>query len=621
MGDELLNYFHHELTFLRQMGAEFGGKYPKIARRLVLEEDKCEDPHVERLIEAFAFLTARIHRKLDDELPEVTGSLLSVLYPHYLAPVPSMSVVQFVLDSEQAKLQTGQTIPRDSMLSSRPVDGHPCRFRTCYPVTIWPVELVSARFEPLGRFTPHADTARTVLRLELRTLGDLPFSELHEKSLEGEDRVINRLRFYLQGEGQLVYGLYELVLNNALQLELRPGPGSQKKTSVPILLQPSCLRPLGFERHEGMLPYTDRSFMGYRLLQEYFTFPEKFLFFDLCGLERAARAGFGHTLEVLIYCNREFSLEKNVNAQTFRLNCTPIVNLFSQLAEPIRLTHTQTEYHVVPDVTRQTAAEVYSIDDVTGTAPRDERPIPFQPFYSVKHALERDLQHTFWHASRGQSQKKDDEGTEVYLTLVDLEFNAASPDVETVNVYTTCTNRDLPARLPFGNPEGDFQLEGAGLFSSIRCLKKPTPTLRPALRRGVQWGLISHLSLNHLSLLEREGGGGPEALQEILKLYDFADSSVTRRQIAGINHIAARRVFRPLSSALGSVFARGLEVSVEFDEQQYVGSGVFLFASVLERFLGLYASINSFSQLVASTRQREGLLKQWPPRAGEQIVL
>lgn len=619
MNDELLSYYERELTFLRQMGAEFAEKYPKVAGRLILEAEKCEDPHVERLIEAVAFLTGRIQCKLDDQLPEITESLLGILYPHYLAPIPSMSIVQFLLDPEQAMLQTGQTIPRGSMLYSKPVAGNPCRFRTCYPVTVWPIEVASARFEPPPSAGLRGESVRTVLKISLRTLGGVPVAELREKISETEMRPFSRVRFFLQGEGPLVYGLYELIFNNAIQVELRTG--NPQNPAAPVSLDANCLRPVGFDREEGMLPYPDRSFLGYRFLTEYFAFPDKYLFFDVCELDRAARISSGELLEIWIYLNREFSLEKSVNAQTFRLHCTPIVNLFRQVAEPIQLTHLKTEYRVVPDVHQQSATEVYSVDVVTSAAAYDQTPIYYQPFYSFKHGTDKERPRTFWHASRRASERKDDEGTEVYLSLVDLDFNPSQPDVPTLIVRTTSFNRDLPARLPFGSAGGDFQLEGPGLFTGIRCLKKPTPTLRPPLRRGVQWRLISHLSLNYLSFLERETDQEPHAIQEILRLYDYADSAATRQQIAGITRAAARRAYRIVGSSLATGFAHGVEVTVEFDEQMFVGSGVFLLASVLERFLALHTSVNSFSQMVAATKQREGILKRWPARAGEQIVV
>jgi type VI secretion system protein ImpG len=570
-------------------------------------------------MEGFAFLAARIHRKLDDELPEITESLLSVLYPHYLAPVPSMSVAQFLLDPAQARLQTGQTIPRESTLATRPVDGVPCRFRTCYPVTVWPVELMAAGFEPPARLGPVGNSIRTVLRLRLRVIDGLPFADLRQKISPTEIRPLERLRFFLQGEGQVVYDLYELLFNNLVRVELRST--KTRNAPAPVVLPVGCLEPVGFGRDEGMLPYTDRSFMGYRLLQELFSFPEKFLFLDICELNRCGKVGESDTVEVWLCFDREFAHEKAVNAQTFRLNCTPVTNLFRQVAEPIQLTHTRHEYRVVPDVRRQMATEVYSVDEVLCVSPHLEKPILLRPFYSYKHAAHQKEERSFWHASRRASERKDDTGTEVYLTLMDLDFNPSLPGIDTLTVRTTCTNRDLPARLPFGAREGDFQLEGPGIFQSIRCLKKPTPTLRPSLRRGAHWRLISHLSLNYLSLLQSENGKGPEALQEILKLYDFADSSATRRQIAGITGVSARRVFRVVGSALRTGFTRGVEISLELDEQQYVGTGVFLFATVLEHFFALYSSMNSFTQLVLTTQQREGIVHRWPPKAGEQIVL
>ncbi len=604
MSEDLLPYYERELTFLRQMGAEFAAKYPKIAARLLLEADKCEDPHVERLIQAAAFLGARIHRKLDDDFPEITDALLGVLYPHYLAPIPSMSIVQFVPDPEQGSLASAQRIERGAMLYSQPVGGTPCRFRTCYPVTLWPIEVTSARFDSPDRVGP-APKAVGVIRLGIRCLGGATFSELG----------LDRLRFFLHGESQLAYALYALLFNNTTQVQLRPG--ADQKGLQPLALSAGCLQAVGFGPDEGMLPYAPRSFLGYRLLQEYFSFPEKFLFFDLCELERAARAGFKDTMEVAIFLDQMPKLEQPIDPGTFRLGCTPIVNLFDQIAEPIRVGQTQTEYRVVPDVRRQDATEVYAIEEVTSASPHLSEPIRLEPFYSFKHAVDRERQKAFWYAARRPSPKKGDGGTEVYLSLVDLNFQPTLPAIETLTIHTTSLNRDLPGKLPFGGERGDFELEGAAPLSRIRCLTKPTPTSRPPLRRGGRWRLLSHLSLNYLSIAE----GGRDALQEILTLYDFSDSPVIRQQIAGILSVSSRRVVGRAASMPWNGFCRGLEVTIEFDEEKYVGSGLFLFASVLEKFLGLYASLNSFSQLVARTQQRKEPLKRWPPRAGQQILL
>lgn len=606
MADDLLTYYERELSFVRQMGAEFAAKYPKIAARLLLESDASEDPHVERLIQAFAFLAARVHHKLDDEFPEITESLLNVLYPHYLAPVPSMSILQFVLDPDQGRLTSGYEIPKDATLYSQPVDGSPCRFRTCYPVKLWPLQVDTAALESVdSRLGVLPRAALGLVRIELHCLGGIKFAELE----------LDRVRFFLHGESALTHGLYELIFNNVVEVRLRSG--NQKDPIRDIVLPASCLQLVGFGPDEGLLRYGPRSFLGYRLMQEYFSFPDKFLFFDLTGLDRAVRAKFGEQLEIYILVNRLPRFDQPVTRETFRLGCSPVVNLFSQTAEPLRLSHAQTEYQVFPDIRRQHSTEVYSVDSVISTAPGSEETVEFEPFYSFKHALERETEQAFWYASRRPSAKKGDNGTEVYLSFVDLNFRPALPATETLVIHTTCSNRDLPGKLPFGGDRGEFELEGAAPLSRIRCLRKPTETLRVPLRRGTQWRIISHLALNYLSLCD----GGRESLQEILKIYDFADSSSVRQQISGIVGLSSRQVVGRPRSMPWNGFCRGLEVTLEFDEEKFIGSGVFLFAAVLEKFFGLYTSVNSFTQLVTKTRQREELLKRWPPRAGEQILL
>ncbi|MEW6730067.1 MAG: type VI secretion system baseplate subunit TssF [Acidobacteriota bacterium] len=629
MRDELLGYYECELAFLRQLGAEFAQKYPKIAGRLLLEQDKCEDPHVERLLEGFAFLAGRLRLKIDDEFPEVTESFLNVLYPHYLAPIPSMSIAQFALDPTQAKLTAGYSIKRNTLLYSRPIQGTPCRFRTCYPVTLWPIEIVSASLESPAPPDSKGMWSEAVIKIRLRCLNNTKLSELKQsdKDLSGEpSKLISSVRFYINGEAKLVYQLYELLFNNCVNIELRSevvkrqGGGSARQP-VPILLAPTSLKTVGFEPDEGMLPYTAQSFIGYRLLTEYFAFPAKFLFFDVTGLELAAQANFGDRFEILIHLRNVTPPSSNVDTNTFQLGCAPIVNLFEKIAEPIQLTQQQYQYHVIPDVHRQMATEIYTIDSVMAVDPSLRKPRTFQSFYSLCHVYEEGQERAFWYATRRPSERQEDTGTEVYLSLVDLDFNPHVPAVETITAHITCTNRDLPGKLPFGEREGDFEVEGAMPLSRVRCLKKPTNTLRPPMRRGAQWRLISHLLLNHLSIVADEQDGQPHALREILQLYDLLDSAATRKQIIGIEKVNSRRAVRQTGERIGTGFVRGIETTIEFNEEQYVGSGIFLFASVLERFLGLYVSMNSFNQLVIRSKQREGNIKRWPPRTGQQILL
>ncbi|HWQ53378.1 MAG TPA: type VI secretion system baseplate subunit TssF [Bryobacteraceae bacterium] len=609
MRDDLLLYYERELTYLRQMGAEFAQKYPKIASRLVLEPDKCEDPHVERLLEAFAFLAARVHLKVDDEFPEITEALLSILYPHYLRPIPAMSVVEMDVDPEQVKPETGLLVQRGAVLNSRPVGGVPCKFRTCYDVTFWPIDVAEADWKSADRLGVKSSESVAAVRLLLKCQGDLTFSKL---SLES-------LRFYLNGESNLTHALYEILCNNCVQIIVRdPNPKSKQR---PVVLPPEMLQPVGFGRDEGMLPYSRRSFLGYRLLQEYFCFPQKFFFMDLHGLDRLAAAGFGGSAEVIILISpferneRRQTLELGVSARTFRLGCTPVVNLFSQTAEPILLEHTKYEYPVIPDVSRRGAMEIFSIDDVVSLNPQTQEMVRFEPFYSYRHGAARDKQQAFWHGVRRQSGRA--EGSDMFVSLVELSGRPIKPSVEALTVRTTCTNRDLPSRLPFGNEQGDFELEGAAPVRRIVALLKPTDTLHAPVGRDSLWRLISQLSLNYLSLVDE----GREALQEILRLYNFTGSAYSEKQIEGILSVASRRHFARVVSEDGVAFARGTRVEMEFDEEQFVGGGVYLFAAVIECFLGLYVSMNSFSQLQARTRQRKEILKLWPPRAGQKILL
>jgi type VI secretion system protein ImpG len=604
MADELLPYYERELSFIRQMAAEFAAKYPKIAGRLLLETDQSEDPHVERLIQAFAFLAARVHHKIDDEYPEITESLLNVLYPHYLTPIPSMSIVQFVLDPDQGKITSGYTIDQGAGLYSQPVGGSPCRFRTCYPVTLWPIEVASAKLISLDGLRSLPNSATAALRLELHGASGLKISEMD----------FDRLRFFLHGESPLVYSLYETIFNDSCEVQIR---NPLNVEAPPQVLSKSCIQTVGFAPEEGILPYGARSFLGYRLLQEYFAFPDKFLFFDVLELDRARRLKAEDRFEILIFLNRTLQFQQPITRDTFRLGCAPVVNLFEQIAEPIRLNHAQTEYRVIPDVRRQNSTEVYTINSVVSTSPDLEEVQEFQPFYSVKHAAGAEQKSAFWYATRRSSPRRGDSGTDVYISLVDLNFRPTLPPVETLTLRTTCTNRDLPGKLPFGGEQGELELEGAAPLRRIRCLRKPTETLRPPAKRGTQWRLISQLSLNYLSLCE----SGSDAFREILKLHDLADSSASRQQIAGIASIKSRQVVGRPASMPWNGFCRGLEITIEFDEEKFVGSGVYLFASVLEKFLGLYTSVNSFTQLIGKTKQREHPLRRWPPRAGEQILV
>ncbi|HYM75938.1 MAG TPA: type VI secretion system baseplate subunit TssF [Candidatus Dormibacteraeota bacterium] len=610
MRNELRDYYESELTFLRQIGAEFADKYPKIASRLLLETDRCEDPHVERMLEAFALLAARVHLRIDDDFPQITAALLNILYPHYLRPVPSMTVAQFHTDPESGKLTSALKIPKGTVLYSRPVEGVPCKFRTSYDTTLWPFKVSQAQWMTPDRIRPALRASEAaVLRVELECFQDVSFEKLE----------LDTLGFYLNGESSVVHALYELLCRNCVRILVR----DPAKPKSPVReLSVRNLQPVGFGENEDVLPYPRRSFMGYRLLQEYFAFPEKFFFMNLKGLSELQRAGFTSKAELLFMISpfeqdgRHQRLEVAVNDKTLRLGCTPIINLFSQAAEPILVDQTRYQYPIVPDARRRQTMEIYSVDEVVSTDAETHQTIAYHPLYSERHVVQG-TSPAYWYITRSVSNRKGDEGTDVFLSLVDLSARPMQLDYDTVTVRCTCTNRDLVTRLPFGSEAGDFEMTGAAAIKRIVALHKPTRTLRPPLDGKTLWSLISHLSLNYLSIVD----DGKEALQKILELYDFSDSADIKKQISGIATVSSRRHFTRVASEHGVGFARGTRVEIEFDEEQFSGSGAYLFASVLEKFFGLYTSMNSFTQLVARSRQRKEALEEWAPRAGQSILI
>ena len=617
MRDDLLHYYERELSFLRRMGAEFAERYPKVAGRLQLEPNKCEDPHVERLLEAFAFLAARVHLKVDDDFPEIIESLLGVVYPHYVRPLPSMSLVEFHVDPDQGKLTTGVRIPRDTELYSRPVGGVACRFRTCYDTTLWPITVGAAQWTTPDRLGVRTD-AVAALRVELRCLPDVTFRSLD----------LSSLRFHLQGESSITFALHEVLLNSCSGVIVRElaatGAAGSARPPAALTLRPDVVRQVGFAADEGMLPYPRRSFLGYRLLQEYFAFPEKFLFLDVGGFDRVREAGFGERVELIFLiapferAERRAVLEAGVSERTLRLGCAPIVNLFPQTSEPVLVTQKRHEYEVVPDARRRHTTEVFSVDQVVGVRPGSSDPLHFEPLYSHRHASEAPRgERIFWHANRRPSGWRVDGGTDLYLAFADLSGRTVRPTTDVVTARLTCFNGTLPGRLPFGSESSDFDMEGGGPVRRIVALVKPTPVVEPPLGRPLLWRLVSQLSLNYLSLVDE----GVDALREILTLHNFSGAPAGERQILGLLGVRSEPGFARVASDHGISFARGRRVEVELDEEHFAGGSAFLFASVLDRFLGLYVSMNSFSSLVARSRQRNRPLAQWSPRSGWKTLL
>ena len=324
--------------------------------------------------------------------------------------------------------------------------------------------------------------------------------------------------------------MYEILFNHTIQVVLIRTDRAAGAAAEPIFLDPqTCLGQVGFEPGGGASPLSWPVVSGLSPPDASSShFQASFCFSISRGWREPARAGFAKQFEVVLFMNRgSEQLEQDVNADTFQLGCTPAINLFEQTAEPIALDQTRYEYRVVPDVANQDGMEVYSIDQVTGVDPISGRTTDYQPFYSFRHGVQFEDQKSFWYAVRRPSLQPADRGTDVYLNLVDLGFDPRLPTESTLVVRTTCTNRELPMVLQKAGERLALELEAAAPLSQIRCLRSPSSPQRPPFRRGLYWRLVSHLSLNHLSM--SHGTEGRDALQEILRLYDFSDPEVDKR--------------------------------------------------------------------------------------------
>ncbi len=424
---------------------------------------------------------------------------------------------------------------------------------------------------------------------------------------------LDRLRFYLNGHRIVTDTLYEMLFCQCAGVVILPEGDLARP---PVRLKPDTLKPVGFERDEDVLPYPAFSQPAYRLVQEYFTFPQKYLFADVTGLERH---GSERAFDILILLRTPPDRpghRMKVDRDNFVLGATPAINLFPRTTEPIRLDHRRTEYPLVPDARRERFTEIHSILSVSGSSnPRIQGRV-YEPFYSFNHHMAERGQRAFWHARRLPSLRKDVPGSEMLLSLVDLDFQPFQPPSETIYAHTLCTNRQLAVQLLSG---ALLQTDVAAPVSRIVCLTKPTPQIAPPSDGSTLWRLISHLSLNYLSF--STGEEGLKALREILKLYCSSEHAAAHQQIQGIREMSLRRTMQRVGSQAWRGFANGTEVSLTFDESAYVGGGAFLLASVLNRFFALYTSVNSFTQTVARSQQREGVWKRWQPLAGEQAVL
>ncbi|MCX7088478.1 MAG: type VI secretion system baseplate subunit TssF [Methylococcales bacterium] len=625
MDPRLLKYYNHELQHIREMAGEFALEYPKIASRLGLDSFECADPYVERLLEGFAYLSARVQLKVDAEFPRFTQHLLEMVYPHYLSPTPSMAVVQLAPDLMEGSLNEGFIVPKETALRSQigKNEQTACEYRTAHDLTLWPIEIIAAEYlNGVGAVAnlgvPSLPGLKAAIRLRLKSTAGLTFNQL----------ALNNLPLYLRGVGELPMQIYEQLLANSIAVVIQP---IDRPLSWQHSIKQSAVLPLGFTQDEALLPYTSRSFQGYRLLQEYFAFPERYMFVELTQLQPALQQCLENEVDIIILLNRSNArLVNEVDVSRFGLFCTPAINVFPKRADRIHVTQQTNEYHIVPDRTRPIDYEVYQIREVIGFGATSDEQQAFLPFYQASSDVSHKRPRAYYSVIRSprvisskqklQGPRSSYVGNEVFVAIVDSNEAPFKSDLRQLGINTLCTNRDLPLQLPIGIGKTDFTIQTGAPVDSIRCLSGPTKPRASNAYKDTAWKLINHLSLNYLSLVNSNDKEGATAFRSLLSLYGDNSDLSFRKQIEGVLFIQSKPIVRRINTAGPIVFGRGMEITLTVDEAAFEGSGVFLLGMVLEQFFAQYVSLNSFTETVLKTSDR-GEIMRWPTRLGIRQLL
>lgn len=600
--EQLLPYYERELGLFRQYTREFSSRYPKAAGRLLIAGETCEDPHVERLIQSVALLTARVAKRLDDAYPQFTHSLLETLYPHYLRPFPSCSIVRIAADEAPGSGQLAQLVhvARGTVLRSQPVQGVACKFTSAYDVTLAPLAISRLHFSPLIDAPPG-------LRLPAGASALLSIQFTSSSDNYHLDRAgFSYLRLFADGEPSV-----RAALLDALFLRGAGAYVALDEHSPWHAVDGMPLAPAGYADDDALIPFSARSHPALRLLTEYFAFPEKFYFIDIdwsrlaALLPKQCRQFTLHLpLKGVGSDSHEARLLSSASRDNLLTGCTPVVNLFAKSGVPIRLTHTEPDYALVADATHAFAYDIHSIETVTLVRKDEagERLSTFLPLYASLQGSQTE-HGQYWLARRDDAVAAISPGHEMRLSLIDPQFSPDNAACATVSTQLLCSNRDLPTQLHYGLPCGDLLAEDVPDGIPARFLRKPTPSMR--FLEDTHWRLIAHLSLNYSSLTQ----AGLGQFQKMLSLYDLPRSATTQRLIRGIVMLEHGSTRAWMPTLPFPTLMPGIAIRLGIDEQAFAGCSLYIFAQVLQRYFALNSQLNCFSQLT--------LLSQ---RSGEELI-
>lgn len=582
--------FLEEMDYLRRMRSVFTRDNPQLAR--FLGED-ANDPDVERLMEAMAFLTAKLRLKIDDDLPELTHAMLQLLWPNYLRPLPSATVIRF--DPIQSAVTGRQRIVRGTEIASRPVNDVHCRFRTCTDVDVYPFTLHDV--------SDAHTREKSILRIDLAVPNTNPPSTFDCDALE----------FHLCGGDHTTLTLYLWLAQYIGEIRMECGDVLRKLPTEAIAFP-------GFSSDEALLPYPKNTFDGYRIIQEYFTFPKRFHFFRLTGLQPLWPSQPVDSVRFEIHFNRPMPPDIRVRPDDLALYCTPAVNLFDHDAEPIGLSGTTIDQRVLPSGRQSNAYEIFSIDEVNGWQNQNQgKPGKWLRTYQSFESLQHEIEHAhgdavLYYRTRIEPALEDD-GVHHRISFVRGDEADYVGRNETVSLSLTCTNRDLP--LALGPGDVCMRTQTTPDFATYRNLGQPSPSYRPVLDGQLQWRLISNLSLNYLSLQS------VDPLKAVLTAYDFAALHDIQRARSTRKRLSAmsEAVTKPIDRLVHGLPVRGMKTVLRLDPGGFLCEGdMYLFGTVLSQFFSLYSSINSFHLLeIVNTSNQERYT--WPMRIGQQPLI
>lgn len=620
MDPRLLDYYSRELTYLREAAGEFAAQHPKIARRLGMEGIEVADPYVERMIEAFCFLSARTHLKLDAEFPRFTQRLLEVVYPNYVAPTPAMAVARLHPSLREGEFGRGFKVPRHSIMRSAvpPGEQTACEFRTGQDVTLWPIEIADARLTAVPPDVPDTEhllrrrQLRGALRLRLRTVGDIRFSEL---------KGLDRLPLYIDGDERIASHLFELIHAGAVASVVRPHGATHDRCHV-VARDPVAFE--GFEPEQSLLPLRWNVFSGHNLLHEYFSCRQRFYFFVLTGLAQGLSAIDDKEAEIVLLLDRmPEHLGVHVDASRFLPFCTPIVNLFPRRTDRVEVDRSLTDFHLVVDRARPRDYDVYSVSRVFGQQAESSTEIRFNPLYETLHS---DLGNygRYFSVRREQRMLSGDArkygtrtsyiGTEVFLSLVDQHEAPYADDIRYLSVEAWVTNRDLPRLMPRG-VGGSLTMPDAVPLEAVSLVQAPSAPRAPYASGEAAWRLIRQLSFNYMPLASLDHGDGAQALRNMLRLFVSAGE---REQMAQVDSLVGAKTEPVVSRLPGQgllVYGRGVRCALTVDENGFSGISPYLFGLVLEHYLARHVAINVFAETELHSMQR-GPITRWAPRMG-----